>query len=197
MNLPNKLTILRIILVPVFTALFFITALPYNYVLSAVVFAIAALTDFLDGYIARKYNIVTNLGKFLDPIADKALVATALIVLITSNGVCFGLGVDLTIAFTCLVALIIIRELGISGFRMIAAKRQLVLAADKIGKAKTFVTDFAILFLIVALDFSGKVFSVLMWIGYILFAIGAILTVVSGVNYIVKNKEVLKDSENA
>jgi len=195
MNLPNKLTISRIILVPVFTALFFITAIPCNYVFSAVIFAIAAFTDFLDGYIARKYNIVTNLGKFLDPIADKALVSTALIILITSPVAMMGTGVDFTIAFSCSVALILIRELGISGFRMVAASRNLVLAADKIGKAKTFVTDFAIVFMLVALDLSGLAFDIVMYVGYGLFAIGTILTIVSGVNYIVKNKQVLVDEK--
>ncbi len=195
MNLPNKLTISRIILVPVFTALFFITAIPCNYVFSAVVFAIAAFTDFLDGYIARKYNIVTNLGKFLDPIADKALVSTALIILITSPMAMMGVGVDFTVAFSCSVALILIRELGISGFRMVAASRNLVLAADKIGKAKTFVTDFAIVFMLVALDLTGLEFDIVMYVGYGLFAIGTILTIVSGVNYIVKNKQVLVDEK--
>ena len=82
MNLPNKLTVLRIVMIPIFVALYFITAIPYNYTLSAVVFALAAFTDFLDGYIARKYKLVTNLGKFLDPIADKVLVSTALIIML-------------------------------------------------------------------------------------------------------------------
>lgn len=197
MNLPNKLTILRILLIPVFVALFFIEAIPFNHILSAVVFAIAAFTDFLDGYIARKYNIVTNLGKFLDPIADKALVATALIIVIT-NPVAMGVlafGVSLEVAFSICVAVIMIRELMISGFRMIAAKRQLVLAADKIGKAKTFTTDFAILFLLIAIDLVGIAHTILMWAGMVVFAIATILTVVSGVNYIAKNTAVLKDEE--
>ncbi|MBO5067115.1 MAG: CDP-alcohol phosphatidyltransferase family protein, partial [Clostridia bacterium] len=77
MNLPNKLTIIRIILIPIFVAVFYIPQIPYNYVISAFIFALAAFTDFLDGHIARKYNLVTDLGKFLDPIADKVLVSTA------------------------------------------------------------------------------------------------------------------------
>ena len=82
MNLPNKLTILRILLIPVFTAVYFIAKIPFNFLISAIIFVLAAATDFLDGYIARKYNLVTNLGKFLDPIADKVLVSTALIIML-------------------------------------------------------------------------------------------------------------------
>ena len=88
MNLPNKLTIIRIVMIPLFVAVYFLAAyIPYSYAISAGIFALAAFTDFLDGYIARKYNLVTNLGKFLDPIADKVLVAAALIImLVKPNG---------------------------------------------------------------------------------------------------------------
>ena len=85
MNLPNKLTILRIIMIPIFVAVFYVTAIPYNFIISAGIFALAAFTDFLDGYIARKYNLVTSFGKFLDPLADKVLVSTALIVMLCRN----------------------------------------------------------------------------------------------------------------
>ena len=195
MNLPNKLSILRILLIPVFTVFFFLPQIPYNYVISAAIFAIAAATDFLDGYIARKYNLVTNLGKFIDPIADKALVATALIILIT-HPVILGwtIGFNCTVLFSVGVAIILVRELMISGFRMVAAKQQIVLAADKIGKAKTFVTDFAIAFLLVALNLCGLAHKIVLITGYVLFAISVILTVVSGINYIVKNKQVLSDN---
>lgn len=87
MNLPNKLTILRIAMIPVFMAFFFLTMIPYNYFIAAIVFVLAAATDFLDGYIARKYHLVTNLGKFLDPIADKVLVSTALILMLTVDAI--------------------------------------------------------------------------------------------------------------
>ena len=196
MNLPNKLSILRILLIPVFTVFFFLPQIPFNYVISASIFAIAAATDFLDGYIARKYNLVTNLGKFIDPIADKALVATALIILITHPMItcpCL-VGFDLTIIFSVGVAIILVRELMISGFRMVAAKQQIVLAADKIGKAKTFVTDFAIVFLLVGLDLCCLAQKIVLIFGLALFVISVILTVVSGVNYIVKNKQVLSDN---
>ena len=110
MNLPNKLTISRVIMIPIFVALFFIDAIPYHFALSAVVFALACVTDFLDGHIARKYNLVTNLGKFLDPIADKILVSTALIIMLVPVG-----GVTLLPFYASIaVALILARELMIS-----------------------------------------------------------------------------------
>ena len=194
MNLPNKLTILRMILIPVFMAFYFLDMIPYNHVIAAGVFALAAFTDFLDGKIARKYNLVTNFGKFLDPIADKALVSTALIIYLTSA--IAGketLGFDPTIAYACCASVIVMRELIISGFRMIAAKNQVVLAADIWGKAKTFVTDFALAFLLVGTDLDGRLGEVVLVIGYVLFAIATLLTVISGVNYILKNPDVLKD----
>ena len=111
MNLPNKLTILRIVMIPVFMAFFFLTMIPYNYFIAAIVFVLAAATDFLDGYIARKYHLVTNLGKFLDPIADKVLVSTALILMLTVDAI-------LPPLFSIAVAVILARELIVSGFRM-------------------------------------------------------------------------------
>ena len=103
MNLPNKLTVLRICMIPLFVAMFYITAIPYNYFWSAIIFVLASATDFLDGYIARKYHLVTNLGKFLDPIADKVLVSSALIVMLTVpailpaviGGICVAVILDL------------------------------------------------------------------------------------------------------
>ena len=88
MNLPNRITLTRICLIPVFAAVFYIEAIPYNFLISAVLFLLAASTDFLDGYIARKRGLVTNLGKFLDPIADKVLISTAMILLLT-RPLCF------------------------------------------------------------------------------------------------------------
>ncbi len=185
MNLPNKLTILRIILIPVFTAIFFIEAIPYNYLISAVIFALAAFTDFLDGYIARKYNLVTNLGKFLDPIADKVLVSTALIVMLINRNILPEYG-------AIAVAIILARELIISGFRMVAASKGVVLAADKSGKIKTVFQDFAILVLLAGASFSG-LYSVVNIVGLSLLGIATVLTIVSGVEYIIKNPTVLKD----
>ncbi|MBQ8427017.1 MAG: CDP-diacylglycerol--glycerol-3-phosphate 3-phosphatidyltransferase [Clostridia bacterium] len=188
MNLPNKLTIIRILMIPVFVALYFITAIPYNYTLSAVVFVLAAFTDFLDGYIARKYNLVTNLGKFLDPIADKVLVSTALIVMlvVAPEG-----QIILPFYGAIAVAIILARELIISGFRMVAASKGAVIAADWSGKIKTFVTDIAIAVLLVGADFCA-LYGVINVIGLVLLGISTILTIVSGTECIIKNASVLK-----
>ncbi|MBQ3235737.1 MAG: CDP-diacylglycerol--glycerol-3-phosphate 3-phosphatidyltransferase [Clostridia bacterium] len=187
MNLPNKLSLIRIIMVPISVALFYMTFIPYNYVLSAAVFAIASFTDFLDGYIARKYNLVTDLGKFLDTIADKVLVLALLTVMLTnpcvmagSFGYTFG-----ALAGGIGVTIIVARELVVCFLRMIAAGKGKVLAAENVGKIKTFTTDFAILFLLVAVDL-----PVLYVPGMVLFLISVALTVYSGVYYLVKNRDV-------
>lgn len=188
MNLPNKLTILRIIMIPVFVAVFFITAIPYNYLISAIVFVLAAATDFLDGYIARKYNLVTNLGKFLDPIADKVLVSTAFIVMLAPLGLAI-----LPWYASIAIAVIIGRELIVSGFRIVAASKGLVLAADKTGKIKTFFQDASIAVLLAGASLMPGVYSVINIIGLVLLAIATALTIISGFEYIVKNSTVLKD----
>lgn len=186
MNLPNKLTITRIILIPVFVAVYFITAIPYRFILSAIVFAIAALTDLLDGKIARKYNLVTDFGKFLDPIADKILVLTALVIMLVDSGnvqilpwYC-GIG----------VAIILARELTVSGFRMLAASKGKVLAADWSGKIKATVQDIAVVVLLVSQDFSLN--GILYYLGLALFGIAVILTVYSGLDYLIKNHKVIE-----
>lgn len=187
MNLPNKLTILRICMIPLFVAVFYVTAIPYNYLISAVVFALAAATDFLDGYIARKYNLVTNLGKFLDPIADKVLVATAFIVMLAPLR-----AVILPWYASIAVAVIIGRELIVSGFRIVAASKGLVLAADKTGKIKTFFQDVAIAVLLAGASLMPGIYSAINILGLVLLGIACLLTVISGTEYIVKNRSVLK-----
>jgi len=189
MNLPNKLTILRLIMIPLFVAVFYITAIPYNYLISAVIFVLAAFTDFLDGYIARKYNLVTNLGKFLDPIADKVLVSTALIVILMPYG-----GVEILPFYAAIaVAIIIARELIVSGFRIVAASKGVVLAADKSGKIKTFVQDIAIAVLLVGASVMPGLYSVVNVIGLVFLGIATLLTIYSGIECLVKNKAALKD----
>ncbi len=190
MNLPNKLTILRLLLIPVFTAVFFVAQIPFNFLIAAIIFVLAAATDFLDRYIARKYNLVTNLGKFLDPIADKVLVSTALIIMLVPVG-----GV-LIIPFygAIAVAIILARELVVSGFRMVAASKGAVIAADKSGKIKTFVQDVAIAVLLVGAQFMPAEYSLINIIGLVLLGVATILTIVSGVECIVKNRAVLKDN---
>lgn len=198
MNLPNKITLTRIFMIPVFVLVFFLDGvLPYNYVIAAVIFALAACTDFIDGYIARKYKLVTNLGKFLDPIADKVLVSTAMLLLLTLMpffAVFKDMAKGLYIATAVCICVIMARELIISAFRQIAATRGLVMAADMLGKYKTTFQDISIVVLIVAADLTGKAQLVLGWVGLVLFAIATILTVWSGISYVVKNKQVLKDA---
>ncbi len=202
MNLPNKLTLSRIFMIPLFVVVFYLGDLwAYCYLIAAGVFALAAFTDFLDGHIARKYHLVTNMGKFLDPIADKVLVSTAFIVLLT-RPLIFGYNTLAgwgPIAAGVSVALIMARELIVSGFRLIAVERGLVLAADKLGKFKTVAQDITIAVLLIVMPFlrvGGDVFGyeeLGAIIGMALLLLSAVLTVVSGCNYIVKNRQVLKE----
>lgn len=200
MNLPNKITLTRIFMIPVFVAVFFITAIPCNYLLAAIIFAVAAFTDALDGHIARSRGLVTNLGKFLDPIADKVLVGTALILLLCLRDTLFPVFGDAAeavyIATAICVCVIIARELIISAFRQIAATTGLVMAADKLGKYKTVLQDVSIVALLAGASFVwSQVGVIISYVGLGLFAIATVLTVVSGVSYVVKNKEVLKNSD--
>ncbi len=188
MNLPNKLTIARIIMIPLFVAVFYLTIIPFNYIISAGIFVIAAATDFLDGHIARKHNLVTDLGKFLDPIADKVLVSTALIVMIMP----LGGAVIMPFYGAIAVALILARELIVSGFRMVAASKGMVIAADKVGKVKTFTQDIAIAVLLVAADISPVLYSPFNIAGLVILGIATVLTVISGTECIVKNISVIK-----
>ena len=188
MNLPNKLTILRMIMIPVFVAVFYIHLIPYKYIISAGIFALAAFTDFLDGYLARKHNLVTDFGKFLDPIADKVLVATAIIIMLVP---CPGDSAILPWYASICVAVILARELMISGFRLVAAKKGVVIAADKSGKIKTFLTDVAILVLLVSADLTGQAFTIVNIAGQVLFYLSTLITVYSGIECLVKNKGVI------
>ncbi len=187
MNLPNKITLSRILLIPVFAVIFFLDVIPYNYFISAIIFVVAACTDFIDGHIARSRNLVTNLGKFLDPIADKVLVSTAFILLLVRQE-------TLTVLWN---AVILARELIVSGFRMVAASTGLVLAADKVGKVKTTFQDISIAMLLAGADFFGilQASQVLNGIGVVTLGIAAVLTIWSGTGYIVKNKAVFKEKQ--
>lgn len=205
---PNRITYARIALIPVFVLFFYLTAIPVNFYIAAVIFAVASLTDLADGKIARKYHMVSNMGKFLDPIADKVLVSTAFILLLTKsyvfNYVFWGMNpsvevvqsnnVGYIIATIC-ICVIMARELIISGFRQVAATTGLVLAAEKLGKYKTTFQDIAIAVLLVALgafEASVKVGYVFALIGFVFFLVATLLTVLSGCSYILKNKAVLK-----
>ena len=199
MNLPNKITISRICLIPLVLFFFLADFIPYGKLVAALIFGIAAITDNIDGRIARKRNLVTNLGKFLDPIADKVLVSTALILLLvrpeTLNVLWQGDWV-MIYAGVC-VAVILARELIVSGFRMVAASTGLVLAADKIGKVKTTFQDIAIAMLLAGADFFGliKVGEVFNGIGIVALGIATVLTIWSGTSYVVKNRAVFSQSK--
>ena len=196
MNLPNKISVVRICMIPVFVLFFFLDVIPFNHIIAAVIFALAALTDALDGHIARSRNLVTTLGKFLDPIADKVLVATAFILMLTEYSI-FGLwGNWIYIAASVCICVILARELIISAFRQIAASAGIVLAAEKLGKYKTTFQDGCIFFLLLSVDFSGTAGQVINMIGLVLFAVATVLTIWSGISYVVKNKAVLKDTAN-
>ena len=206
MNLPNKITLARIFMIPLFVVIFYLPVIPYNYLIAAVVFVLAALTDALDGHIARSRGLVTNLGKFLDPIADKVLVSTAFILLLTEPAVfsapfllfngAIPAETAMRITAGVCVAVILARELIVSGFRMVAAERKLVIAADKLGKIKTTCQDVSIAVLLASMSFlETKVGQIAALIGLIFFFLCTFFTVLSGVNYIVKNKQVLKESD--
>ena len=196
MNLPNKLTILRIILIPVFVVLLlanFGTMLEKDIAryLAIGVFVVASLTDFLDGYIARKHKLVTNFGIFMDPIADKLLVSAALVAM-----------VELGLLPAWVVILVISREFVISGLRLIASNQGVVLAASKWGKMKTVTQMMMIIFVLfnmgkdvlgngIALQPFADISDVFNYFCEILMYLSAVLTVVSAVDYIVKNRHVL------
>ena len=189
MNTPNKLSIIRIILTPIFMALLCIN-FPFHHFAALVVFVAASLTDMFDGKIARKYNLITDFGKFVDPIADKMLTTAAFLGFIALG---IGYGVE------WITLIVLIREFAVSSVRMIAAAKGTVIAADKLGKLKTVMQMTAI---ITALAFEGFmdifamfipsftmlnlpmviIYNILLWVS-------AILTVLSGINYLAKNKE--------
>ena len=176
MNLPNKLTIARVIMIPLFLICLYLNIGCGKYI-AVGIFILASLTDLLDGKIARKYNLVTNFGKFMDPLADKLLVCSALIAL-----------VDLNRIAAWIVIIIIAREFIISGFRLVASDNGVVIAASYWGKFKTASQMVTVILLV--LNIQNTVFTVL---GTVFIYISLVLTVVSLIDYIAKNKEVLKD----
>ena len=172
MNLPNKLTMGRIFAIPVFIVLFL---LDYRYA-AAVIFILAALTDMLDGKIARKYNLVTNFGKLMDPLADKLLVMSALICLSQVGDVAGWM-----------VIVILGREFIITGMRQVAAAQGIVIAAGTTGKIKTITQMIAIPLLILE-NWPFSLLSINLPMDVIFLWIALVMTVVSGIEYIVKNK---------
>ncbi|MCI9162304.1 MAG: CDP-diacylglycerol--glycerol-3-phosphate 3-phosphatidyltransferase [Lachnospiraceae bacterium] len=174
MNLPNKLTVLRVILIPFFvlSLMVFDGEEPLYRYLAAAIFIVASLTDMLDGKIARKYNLVTNFGKFMDPLADKLLVCAALICL-----------VELEQLPAWMVILIVSREFIISGVRLVAAEQGIVIAASYWGKFKTTFQMLAVILLIVDLPVLWLLTQACTWIALV-------LTIVSLADYVIRNKSV-------
>lgn len=200
MNLPNKLTIGRMFAIPVLIAIslipFFQTVIIFGNVnledlIFLVVFCLASFTDFLDGRIARKNNLVTNFGKFMDPLADKLLVLTSLIWLI-ERGKMIAFGFNLSFVVTVILA----REFAVTGLRLVAASNNCVIAASKLGKSKTVSQMFMIIFMIINcypfafLRGSSRDITTI-----VLLSISLILTVASGVDYFIKNKDVIKTNK--
>ena len=190
MNIANKLTLLRIILVFVFMGIIWIPfGLPIEVVLwmSLGIFIVASLTDFLDGYLARKLNLVTNLGKFMDPLADKMLVATALLAIVDlgNKGL---LPVGNFPAW--IVVFIILREFMVSGLRLIAANHNIVLAANYWGKIKTVVQMATII--VYLLPTHNHILKV---VGAILAYASLVLTLISGFIYLWENRQVFEDQK--
>lgn len=193
LNLPNKITISRIVLIPLVIFFYLASFIPYNIgkFVALFVFMLAAYTDHLDGYLARKNNQVTNLGKFLDPIADKLLVFGALIL------IC----VDGTVPkiFAELVLFIMIsRDFIVGALRQVGASNNVIISADKWGKLKTVLQDIAISVLLAYSALLGLVeipllIEIFKWAGYSILGLATLVSILSGINYCVKNKQVFKD----
>lgn len=174
MNTANKLTLLRVILIPIYLLIWHLN-FSYNYIVALAIFILASVTDFIDGYVARHYNQVTDFGKFMDPLADKVLVLTAMI--------CFcAMGRFPAWALVIVMA----REFAVSGLRLVAVDNGRVIAAGMSGKVKTFATMVCLCIMHV------PVWEWLMWVCVIVIAV---TTLYSGVEYFVKNKDVLNTNK--
>lgn len=177
MNLPNKLTIFRVLLIPFFVVFLLVDITSYDNWIALAIFIVASLTDLLDGKIARKYNLVTNFGKFMDPLADKLLVCSALICLVEMKRIA-----------AWMVIVIIAREFIISGFRLVASDNGVVIAASYWGKFKTTFQMVMICLMIANLEALSLVTMIVTWVA-------VILTVVSLADYLIKNKGVMKENK--
>lgn len=181
MNFATKLTLSRIVAIPAIVVLFYLV-FPFHYLVAALLFVCAAITDMIDGKVARKRGEVTDLGKLLDPIADKVLACTVLIMQAANGDAMMFFNPPLGVIFT---ALIVAREMLIGAFRTVAAHKGVILAADKFGKIKTALINAAIpIMMISEYHLSIKI------LGNVLFAAGFVFAMISGVNYIVRNRGV-------
>ena len=193
---PNQISMIRIFLVPVLVFFYLADFITWNKFIAVIIFIVAALTDFIDGKLARKTGQVTDLGKFLDSIADKILVLAGLI-LIVADGTIYA-------PYGAIIAIVILsREFMVSALRQVAAGKNLILAADKWGKYKAFLQDLAIPAFML-LNFlsqynyiSGISFEIVFWICWGLMIVAVLLTIISGINYFVKNREVFIDKKKS
>lgn len=192
MNTPNKLTILRICMVPFMVLFLLVDAIPFHYLWALIVFSVASITDAIDGHLARKHNLITDFGKFLDPLADKILVISALI--------CF---VEMEACSAIVVIIIIAREFLVSALRLVAVGEGKVIAASNWGKMKTVSQMIAIIYELVFWSLCS-IFGAMMpeviftWghiAGEIMLWIATVLTVISGVDYIWKNRSFIKTAK--
>ena len=186
MNLPNKLTLLRVILVPFFLLFLLVDQIPLHGLWALLIFAAASVTDALDGHIARSRGLITDFGKFLDPVADKVLVFAALIAF-----------VELGLASSVAVVIMMAREFLVSSMRMVAASKGRVIAAGKSGKVKTAVTMVSIVAILLLMALGDLVTGMtvsLPAVSNLLIWICGVITVYSGVEYLVQNKDVLTGS---
>lgn len=192
---PNRITLTRIFLIPFIIFFYMAHFVPYGKLIASGIFAFACITDFLDGYLARKYNMVSNLGKFLDSIADKLLVVCALVLIVADLTIPSPYGV---IAFCIIIA----REFIVSALRQMAAVKNIVIQADMWGKVKANFQFFALLFFMILsffIDNKTKInqtlFSVLEIFCYVLMSLCVILTIISGLHYLIKHKQVFADDK--
>ena len=192
MNLANKLTMIRIFLVPVFLIFITVKDIPYGSIIATVIFIIASLTDQLDGHIARSRNQITNFGKFMDPLADKLLVTAALVSL-----------VELKLGAGWAVVIILAREFAVSGLRTLAASDGIVIAASWWGKIKTVTQMIAILLLLLKVNINTSANAIsfvnnnsflsgfFTYVPETIMFIAVLITIISGIDYFVKNKHVI------
>ncbi len=176
-NLPNQLTMFRVVLIPVFLWVLFYLPEPNNRYVATGIFIIASVTDFFDGYLARKMNLVSNFGKFMDPLADKLLVMAALVAMVAMG--------DLPAWVTILI---LAREFTITGFRTLAMEANIVMDASWWGKVKTTVQMIMIVVLLIGIET-----PIFIMLGNILIALAVFFTILSGVDYLWKNRAVLED----
>lgn len=191
MNLPNKISISRIVMVPVIMALYLITAIPYGKLIAFFLFIIASVTDFLDGYIARKYNQVTDTGKFLDPIADKLLVMAGVLIIMVD-------AILPLYVYIIVCAMIFARDYLVNSLRQVASTKGVVIAADKSGKIKTLLLDIALCGMMLlganlqAGWVSGTAVDVISYIVYAISISALFMLVYSTIDYFYKNRNIFK-----